>query len=318
MLVSVVVPVYKVERYLENCIKSILNQSFKDFELILVDDGSPDNCGELCDFFARKDPRIRVVHQKNGGLSKARNSGIDIATGDYLTFIDSDDFVFPNYLEILVKTSVAYGADLSVCGYCRCKENDSMKTIEESLHNSVELFHDDKMNVFFTTKKIGTTAWGKLYKKKLFKHLRFPIGRYNEDAFTTYLTIHEANLICVCSYIGYVYRENEQSIMNESYSMRKMDSVDASVERALFIEKNYPDLTGLAYRSIIYSCNQIILSMGRAKICDVSVLRKLQPLYRKYWRHYIFKRSSIIGKFFAFGAFLNVKIPLWFVNYMGL
>ena len=126
MLVSIIIPVYKVEKYLPNCIESILRQTFKDFELILVDDGSPDNCGEICEEYAQKDSRIKVVHQPNGGLSAARNSGIDIAKGDYLTFIDSDDFVFPHYLEILVKLCQENDADMSVCSSVRCSSNDSL------------------------------------------------------------------------------------------------------------------------------------------------------------------------------------------------
>ncbi len=309
MLVSIIVPVYKVEKYLSNCIESILLQTFKDFELILVDDGSPDNCGKICDDYARKDSRIKVIHQENGGLSVARNSAIDIAMGDYLTFIDSDDFVLPHYLEKMVNASLVNGADISVCGIVRCSSSDSLADIaEDSTKNDVEVFVDDKMDVFFTTKKINTTAWGKLYRSFIFKTVKYPVGKYHEDVLTIYKTIHLANKVVVCNYQGYVYRKNEESIVNESYSPKKWHAIEACVERAGFIERNYPKQKKYAYRSIVYYCNQILISMAKSRVNDKDSFARLQKLYRKYLWYYIFHKSAFLGKCFALISFVNVKI----------
>ena len=311
MLVSVIVPVYNVENFLPNCIESIIGQTYSNFELILVDDGSPDTCGSICDMYAKSNSKIRVIHQNNAGLSAARNAGIEIAKGDYLTFIDSDDFVLPHFLEVLVKGCEMNQADLSVCAYTRCFFNDCARSIvEKDLIESYECFTDDKMKIFLTTKKIRTCAWGKLYKRILFDNLRFPVGKYNEDEFTTYLTIHSANKIVVSDYKGYVYRFNDNSIMNETFSPKKMHGVEGCLERMHFIEKEYPKLKKFGYRAVVYACNQVLLSMSRSKIVDESILKRLQPLYRKYAFYYVFTRSAFLGKIFALLSFVNVQISL--------
>ena len=309
MLVSIIVPVFKVEKYLSNCIESILQQTFRDFELILVDDGSPDNCGKICDDYARRDSRIKVIHQENGGLSVARNSAIDIAKGDYLTFIDSDDFVLPHYLEKMVHASQVNDADISVCGIVRCSSADSLSDIAEDLSRTdAEVFVDDKMEVFFTTKKINTTAWGKLYRNFIFKTVKYPIGKYHEDVLTTYKTIHLANKVVVCDYQGYVYRKNEESIVNESYSPKKWHAIEACIERAVFFEQKYPKQKKYAYRAIVYYCNQILISMAKSGVNDKEALARLQKLYRKYLWYYVFHKSALLGKGFALVSFVNVKI----------
>ncbi len=308
MLISVIVPVFNVEQYLANCIKSILNQSFKDFELILVDDGSPDNSGEICEKYAQMDSRIKVVHHANGGLSFARNTGINAAKGDYLAFIDSDDFVFPHYLEILANACLENDADMSVCSMIRCSTKDSLVDFTEKFpEDKYEIFEDDKMKVFFTTKKINTMAWGKLYKRFIFESIKFPINKYNEDVYTTYKTIHLANKVVCCDYPGYVYRMNEKSIINEAFSLKKMDPVEGCLERAEFIEQHYPHLKKYAYRSVVRFSNQALLSMGKSLECNHEVLCRLQLMYQKYWKYYVFNRSAPIGKIYTLLALANIK-----------
>ncbi|WP_298770870.1 glycosyltransferase [uncultured Fibrobacter sp.] len=309
MLVSIVIPVYKVENFLSNCIESVLRQTFKDFELILVDDGSPDNCGKICEDYAQNDSRIKVIHQSNGGLSAARNSGIDIAKGDYLTFIDSDDFVFPHYLETLVKMCRDNDADMSVCGLVRCSAKDSLSDVFEDVSKmDFKIFAENKMDFLFSTKQMYTTAWGKLYKRFIFDTLRYPVGKHHEDLFVTYKTIHLANKVVICDYPGYVYRMNEKSIVNESYTPQKWHTIEACLERGQFIELNYPEQKKYAYRAVVYYCNQILISMAKSQVCDKEALDRLQRLYRKYIWYYIFHKSAMLGKGFALVSFVNVKI----------
>ena len=315
MLVSVIVPVYNVERYLKNCIESILMQSFKDFELILVDDGSPDHCGEICDEYVQMDSRVRVIHQLNQGLSAARNNAIDVAKGDYLTFVDSDDFILPHYLEVLVKLSQENNADISVCNMVRCLSTDSLSDIKEHLSNEKsEIFQDNKMEVFFCTQKITTTACGKLYRRYLYESVKYPVGWYNEDIFTTYKTIHYANKVVYLDYYGYVYRINENSIVNESYSPRKWHAIEACLERKKFIELNYPKQKKYACRAIVHYCNHILISMARSEVYDKNALNHLQQLYREYLWYYLFCKSSVLGKFFAAISYVNVKITYYLMK----
>lgn len=317
MLISVIVPVYRVENFLSTCIESILNQSLKDFELILVDDGSPDFCGHLCDIYETKDSRIKTIHKTNGGLSSARNAGLDIAKGDFIAFVDSDDFIFPNYLEVLYNACKRYNAEISCCKFIRCSESDKLNNFKhQDVSNEIEVFNDNKMEVFLTTKKINTVAWGKLYKKEIFKNLKFPEGKLHEDVFTTHIAIHRAKKIAVCEYIGYAYRINFNSIVNESFSKKKLDLLEGFCLRSRFIEKNYPNLKRKAYSGIIYSCNQILLSMAMANFYDISLFNKLKNCYRKYAIYYIQnKNCTIAGKIIAGLSFVNIKVAFFIIRF---
>lgn len=318
MLVSIVVPIYKVEKYLSNCIESILKQTFRDFELILVDDGSPDKCGVICDEFAKKDSRIKVLHQQNEGLSAARNRGIEVAEGEYITFIDSDDFVFPYYLEKLVDLIKTNDADMSVCDFIRCSSNDFLKDVPIKLpEEDVEIFTENRMEAFFISKKISTTAWGKLYKRFIFTSIKYPVGKYNEDVFVTYKTVHLSSKVVCCRYQGYVYRKNADSIINESFSLKKVDSIDGCCERAAFVEKEYPKLKTFAYRAIIYSCNQVLFSMGKSNVYDSELLNRLQRLYRMYLVSYLLKKSTLFGKLFALISFVDVRFSYKLVKILS-
>lgn len=309
MLVSIIVPVYNVEKYLRNCVESILQQTFENFELLLIDDGSPDKCGKICDEFALTDSRVKVFHQENKGLSAARNVGIEMSRGDFLTFIDSDDFIFPHYLEKLISACTDNDADMAVCDFVRCSSNDTLNDmVEVYLDKHTEIFSNQRMSVFFTTNKISTTAWGKLYKRTLFEDVRYPLGKYNEDIFVTYMIVHFSRNVVFSDYQGYVYRKNELSIMNEPFSLKKIDPIEGCLERAGFIEREYPELKKYAYRSIIRFCNQALLSMGKSKAYNQDVFCFLQKLYRRYWRYYVFNKSVFWGKIYTLLSLINVKI----------
>ena len=302
-LVSIIVPIYKVEQYLDLCVRTILQQSYENLEIILVDDGSPDRCGTICDEFAKQDNRIKVIHKSNGGLSDARNVGIDLAAGDYVTFVDSDDYLMPDMIENLMNIIVREHADIAQCGYIRTKSN----CIERAERSQVQykLYGKNRMSAFFKESQIRTMACGKIYKKSLFNEIRFPVGRLYEDVFTTYKLIHEADSVAVTNYIGYVYRINESSITMSEFSPKKLDSVYGTIERAEFIEKNYPNLRKQAYSGIVYACNQCLMQMAksryRGKVEDVF----LQKLYRQYGRYYIWGKASFGGKTVALLAMLN-------------
>lgn len=235
-LISVIVPIYNVERYLEKCIKSILNQTYQNLEVILVDDGSPDNCGEICDRYSDKDPRIKVIHKQNGGLSDARNKGIDAAEGEYLAFVDSDDTIMPEMIGKLYQRIVTDQSDMAFCGYIQVDQKGNILS---------EVFLPDNLLSGFDTLKesyekngvLYTIACNKLIKRQLFQNIRFPIGKYNEDEFTLYRVIDQCKLISILRDPLYIYVRRDNSITQESYSAKRLDGIEASYERYFYFKK---------------------------------------------------------------------------------
>ena len=202
--VSVIVPVYKVEPYIRRCIDSILSQELSDFELILVNDGSPDNCGKICDEYAEKDTRITVIHQNNGGLSAARNKGLDYVLGKkstkWLTFIDSDDWVHPQYLSALYNAVLQTGLNISSCGYVQTDimvpYSDEIITVTQE---DTELFYTGEQSVQ------AIVAWNKLYRREDFENIRFPEGKIHEDEYTTYKLLFKNDKTAVVNNALYYY-----------------------------------------------------------------------------------------------------------------
>lgn len=253
-MISVIVPVYKVEPYLRRCVDSILAQTYTDFELILVDDGSPDSCGAICDEYAGKDSRVRVIHQENGGLSAARNIGIDVAKGEYLTFVDSDDWVHSEYLAYLYRAIQDKNVLLSSCGFIRTnkKIEDAQTVFSCAVLGGLSWYKEDHIN--------GVITWGKLYHRSLFQTIRFPVGKIHEDEFTTYQLLYLANNISVVDVKLYYYFINEAGIMGSPYSVRRLDGLDAIFEQCKFFKQiGCRELVDFAQRRFICeSCAHIL------------------------------------------------------------
>ena len=240
-LISVIVPVYKVEPYLCRCVDSILAQTFTDFELILVDDGSPDNCGAICDDYAAKDKRIHVIHQKNGGLSAARNAGIDwsFAHSDsqWLSFVDSDDWVHEQYLEKLYEAAIQTGSGASSCLYSRVLPNGE-ELDYPTTEKEREVLDFDSFFSITGWSYTPYTAWAKLYGKELFTKIRFPVGKLNEDLFTTHKALFFSGTIARVNKVMYYYFQSDQSIMRKSWVPQRLDEVRASEKLIDFMKKN--------------------------------------------------------------------------------
>lgn len=230
-LVSVIVPVYNVQDYLAECINSIIRQNYTHFELLLVDDGSTDNSGMLCEQYRKKDNRIKVIHKKNGGLSDARNYGIDKALGEYLTFIDSDDYVSEIYLNALVNTAIHNNADIVQVEFTREKNRLASKSaFGNKIYNPTEA-----LKSMLTLQRVQVNAWAKLYHAKLFDGVRYPVGKINEDNLTTYKTLIRANKVACCSDYLYYYRVNSAGIMNSQFNEKRFDILNAPDETAAFL-----------------------------------------------------------------------------------
>lgn len=238
-LVSVIMPVYCVEKYLRQSIDSICKQTYEKLEIILIDDGSPDSCGYICDEYASKDLRIKVIHKENGGLSSARNIGLDTATGEYVVFVDTDDTVHPEFIESLFGLCKLYDCDIAQCDFLAVKENSlelplnpQQTILIKSNRQAIHELCGGKESVKYTV------VWNKIYKRELFDNIRFPIGKIHEDEFTTYLVLWKAKKIVVTNQYLYYYLQRTDSITRERFNIRQLDVLEAFKGRVKFLEEN--------------------------------------------------------------------------------
>ena len=243
-VISVIVPVYNVENYLERCVNSLLAQTFASFEILLVDDGSKDRSGRLCDELAGRDDRIRVIHKENGGLSDARNAGIDAAEGEYLCFIDSDDYIEPEMLQVLHRLIAENQADISVCGICDCYESGrypQSTQIRELVFTGTEA-----LKATLEGKELPGSVCTKLIRRDLLANHRFATGKTYEDAFITPELLLNAKLVAATTQSLYNYWHRDDSITTRPFSQKNMDAVDAYAYTLEVIGQRCPELTDVA------------------------------------------------------------------------
>lgn len=290
--ISVIIPMYKVEKYLKKCIESVIKQTYTNLEIILVDDGSPDNCGEICEEYKKKDSRIKVIHKENGGLSDARNKGIDVATGKYVTFIDSDDFIEKNYVEFLYNLIQKYNADISIGSHKIIYNNiiidkSTYKEFSENSEKILEkILYDDGVDL---------SAWGKLYKIKLFDGIRFPKGRLYEDSATIYKLIHLANVIAVSSRPIYNYVMRNNSISQGDFNLKKMELITSTNEMTDFIKKEYPNLEMACNRRMMWAYLSTLSQLSKSKKRNKEVEKQLL-YYIKKNRNKVLKDKKISNR----------------------
>lgn len=241
-LISVIVPVFRVEKYLRRCVDSICNQTYDNLEIILVDDGSDDNCPAMCDALQREDPRIRVVHQENGGLSAARNSGIDMAKGKYLAFVDSDDCISPDYVDFLYRTIRETGSQIAQCRFVRFHDTP----VYDRQCPAPKVYDREQMLRNLSTPGMNVcsvVAWTKLYEAQLFRELRYATGKLHEDEFTTYQVFDRAKKIAHIDCALYGYFENASGITGVRIHAGRLDTLEAFLERyRYYIYKGYDAL----------------------------------------------------------------------------
>lgn len=243
-MISIIVPIYNVEQYLKACVDSIRSQTYKNIEIILVDDGSPDECPQLCDEYAKVDARIRVIHQKNKGLSGARNTGIDSATGEYLIFVDSDDTIEPTMVEEVYGYAVDHGCSIVACGrnyvfedgQVICKITDEVSKV----YNFADAMHE--MNTFTL---FDMSAWAKIYKKQLFEKIRFPEGKLSEDYYIAYKLFDMAQCVGYVAKPLYNYLQRQSSISRNKKINH--DFAYAAKEQMEFLDAKYPELSILGH-----------------------------------------------------------------------
>lgn len=310
--VSVVVPIYNVEVYLARCIDSILKQTYSNLEIILVDDGATDGSGEIVDRYASLDNRIIPIHKSNGGLSDARNAGIDVATGEYICFVDSDDLIHPQYVETLLGLCVRNNCDVAQCRF----ESSSVETFSEDNGTGEVTFYDSMgiLNAIYSALNVETiVAWNKLYKRELFEQIRYPKGRIHEDEATSYKVFYKAQKVARIDKVLYLYYQNAGSITKKTYSLKRLDILLALEERMQFFRENGLDEL-YAKDSYKYLCKILIqiYLVSNMKSPDKTVLNDLK---KKYWA-----KLGDSGKFgwsikrrvalLFFGVFPKLYVPL--------
>lgn len=239
-LISVIIPVYNVEKYLRKCLDSVVSQTYNNLEILIVDDGSTDCSGQICDEYAEKDDRIQVFHQLNCGLSKARNTGIDLSTGDYLMFIDSDDYISKDMAMELYNELKKSNADMSICNFHYVDENNNIiKTKELDFHNagSFILTKKELLNAL-TNSNISTAiviGCNKLYKNSIFDSLRYPVGRIYEDEFIIHHILNKIDKAVLINRKYYYYIKRDNSITHTNYTIKNVDAIEAILDRAKFL-----------------------------------------------------------------------------------
>ena len=307
-LISIIVPVYNVEKYLKECIDSLICQSYSNIEIILIDDGSIDSSGKICDDYKNLDVRVKVIHKSNGGMSEARNVGLSEASGAYIAFVDSDDIVGKDYILYLFELLKSNDADVSVCRY-RYIDDDGKIIGSYGEKDTVNVRGKREcMKKFLCDEDIGTVVWGKLYKKELFSDLCFPVGKYHEDVYISYKIVDLCNCIAIGNTAEYYYRQHESSIVHKQFVTKHLDAVDASIERAEFIHEKYSDLYGIASIYVIYAANFCVKKLIATKGKFKKEIQYLQAQYKKYGD--IYRENVKNGKSRKFVGFAQKHLSL--------
>lgn len=297
-MISIIVPVYNVENYLKDCINSIINQTYTNIEIILVDDGSTDSSGKICENYSLQDSRIKVLHKPNGGLSDARNYGIKHATGNEITFIDSDDIIAKNMIEVLAKIKHSNNAQMSVCFRRIISEDNSFidKPNFEPERLYISKSNAESLKIYFESKGGGLVAWGKLYDISLFDNIRYPIGRYNEDVFTTYKLVAKSDCIAITNSKLYYYRVRNGSIMNRSFEKKHLDVIYGSQEMTSYIESEFPQLSRYPQILLIYATLQTAIRMLRSGNITPEYVDVIKNPLRKYSKIIFSNSTSLKAK----------------------
>ncbi len=260
-LISVIIPVYNVSDYLDRCLKSVVEQTYINLEIILVDDGSTDGGSEKCDCWAGIDSRIKVIHKSNGGLSDARNCGLNICNGEYVAFIDSDDCVLIRYVENLYKAIEKSGCNLSISSYSIFFNEQDLGSMQNET-NAVDdkeietVSSSECLKRMLYTRGTDVNAWGKLYKKSLFDGIRFPVGKLYEDIPVSYKIVDKCKNVAVIPNKDYLYFQRPDSIQNSKFKVAKLDAVEHMRELLYFVKERYPEVLKAAncrYFSVL--CN---------------------------------------------------------------
>lgn len=250
-MISVIVPVYKVEAYLDKCLDSLTKQTYENLQILLVEDGSPDASGAICDAWAQKDSRITVIHQENQGGGAARNAALDVAEGELLAFVDSDDYIDPGFYAHLYSL-LEQGADIAECAYADTVGDNAV--LGGGSTEAVFYTREEAMNLHIRDEYFRQIIWNKLYRRHVAEGIRFPVGTKIDDEYYTWQLLVRADRLVRSEYIGYAYRQQENSIMHTKFSLKRVQSLDAKIRRLAYLKQNAPQLENAAKEDLVMTC----------------------------------------------------------------
>ena len=307
-IISIIVPIYNVGKYLPKCIESILNQTFKNFELILVNDGSTDNSGVVCDDYAKKDTRIKIIHKSNGGVSSARNAGLYVAKGEYIGFVDPDDYIDKNMYEKLYRLCIDNNSDIAICRFNR--EINGKIQNKESTEEIIELNNMEAMNELFKGNLYRFSLCNKLFSKKCFSDVLFPEERIHEDLSTTYKLFANSKKAVYINYCGYIYVRRENSILTSTYNEKRLQAFIAWDEIIEFIDKNYYEIIEQVIATFTYWCVDNILYILNQVNNSKKKNNYLNIIQKYTTKYYIYiKRNNILSRSY------KLRIRIFNINY---
>lgn len=298
--ISVIVPIYKVEAYLDKCVQSIVDQTYTNLEIILVDDGSPDRCGQMCDVWAEKDSRIRVIHKENGGLSDARNAGLAVATGQLVSFIDSDDWIDPEFLQTLYEALKQNDAQIAECGI-RLVDGEGRVLSRRGPGKSETIGKIEALRRLVLEDGIYQTVWNKLYRRDVIGDILFEKGKYNEDDFWTYQIFDRIERLALVERPMLNYLQRGGSIMGQGYSLKRLDGLEARYLRWQYLQK-YEELACLTRQHYMFDC------MWQLQCA----LRLLQGEDRRTAVKAILNRKKQTPKVAQRNLIVNTKYRIWY------
>ena len=280
-LISVIIPVYNVEKYLSQCVESVIEQTYQNLEIILIDDGSTDNSGTICDKYLKFDKRIKVIHKDNGGVSSSRNKGMDACSpGGYYLFVDSDDWLEKTMVEKLYKKAIETNADIVDCGYKLAYYN---KNINVCRNNEI-IYKNNVLEKAYLDDYITCIVWKKLYKKEVFTNVKFPIGKNHEDIFIFLATLQNCKIIVSLPNSLYYYRQRRSSIVNSQFNTKSLDAVSAFEHDLIFAKQNnIISIINQAEKALVYCQKDKIdkILLGNNKTQYINIAKKLQKNIRK-------------------------------------
>lgn len=299
-VISVIVPIFNTQKYLSKCIDSICNQTYSNLEIILVDDGSTDDSGKICDEYAKIDKRIKVVHKTNGGLSDARNKGLDIVSGEFVAFVDGDDYIHPDMYAILLQAMNDYQSDIVCCDYRKVSEEEEIT--EDCTYGKCTSYRGkDVIRQIWKDNVKTVVQWNKLYKADIFSDIRYPIGRYHEDTFVIHHILQKCKIYTVVEQKLYYYVQHSDSIMSNFKIKRVEDAIDAYKERIELFEKiGCQEGILVTKKQIVDELMYIIDLQLRSN--NINAVKQVQRIYRKYFLNYFY-------------MFLNKKYLYLFIHY---
>ena len=304
--VSIIVPIYNVEKYIFECVDSLINQTYKDIEIILVDDASPDNCPQICEDYASKDERIKVIHKPNGGLSDARNAGLEIATGDYVMFVDSDDYIVDNTVEELMLMIERGGVSIASCSYSA----DASALTREFNEKYEVVSAKEALKSIFSEKNLNTSASMKIFATELFDGVRFPVGKIYEDYATIYKVVHKSGGVAYNGDKKYYYRPNPASITGGQFYKKQMQYFEMSDQVMSFVLKEYPEFKKHVDNRAVHMAIYFYKRISESAFDDKETIRFLARFVRKRILRYMFSGYSLSSKGYGFIISIMPKLAL--------